>query len=1063
MDFVKIVSRYKFDAPRMTNLREYLRDNKTWFNVLLDRIRMNILFVIPRQTKPFVAINLSDLVNEDNSRAFQVLMYHADILLEKDGYYVYLKFYASSTTRFTFTDQRMYFYPENKDRMQTIIDYPNVSYQTLQYSLQVPYYTQAADGQLYPIVRAGKRILTPLNELNKIPWIDKYYANLVPIRGYNNVNDEEIYAVNTSQNFKTVSCTFLTSNLITLHGFDGSTLECANLYGATVVDGNMTGYTSVLGDNEIYISNALNNYIQLQENSVVPSVLTDYFTFNIYDNPKKISSFNIILMPPVEYAITAGNYLGFSEQALQNLFNYRAYPRNFPIAICTNGAILSPFQRIQIKGLLSTFIDTNVTQESSQVMTHFKIDSRCQLGLVPSSVMQEVLGQSFYSIQDNTTQIRIGNGNFISELVEERISAYRRAEVFTFNLSQPSPYVKLRIDFPPGQLNTNTMAQGSRILDRNSQDPEFQRYAGNSSINTIYDFTQRGPYENVGTLIDADGIDYNGGSLEFVPALDDQAFVTKVGETSFDWNPGLSYEFKYFLIYEQLQPPMYEAPKVELTLRKQNEALLPDSYTTQLAFNRGIIDQFQDNETTRIVSGTSQVTAQSAEASYALITEDRFIYSQCYVSKPDYYPVPTVKELPQLIPTEGGTEIFSDTTLDPVYMNELMRDAQQRSFGWFRLTLETGLDRDKLQDSLALLTIISWNGDPAFGPIDDGPTTMQTKEFDIKNTNNFYWDFEIDYTENYEKYKKTMWRVQFKTVDYLGPQDIQFSLLALNKDPESFSEFSALQTNYFDQWSYFQDFGNWGTQGFHAILVYKDTHVAPMVKIRVIDEADIIYDDQGNMFGLTLESLDQEWTDDGPFFLNAPFAASTALRNYRIYVSVEFPRDTQVSTVIYAQPNVLTTRNTRDFYPQPDSNLIQYFPLPLTDASMSFLGTYLLNENLDQRPNVYIELDLALFGGKRDYIWKQFEFFTAVAYKQNDYAQATNIQVFSDNAETYGYNNNNPFSLLYNCFNTKEEYVWQKWLQRTTAKFLMSFSPFKLEAFDIWDYKLNRYLTLFFK
>ena len=103
-----------------------------------------------------------------------------------------------------------------------------------------------------------------------------------------------------------------------------------------------------------------------------------------------------------------------------------------------------------------------------------------------------------------------------------------------------------------------------------------------------------------------------------------------------------------------------------------------------------------------------------------------------------------------------------------------------------------------------------------------------------------------------------------------------------------------------------------------------------------------------------------------------------------------------------------------------------------------------------------------MFGGNRDYIWNQFNEFTATAHKENDLSQAANMTVLTDNAENYGYQSEF-YTVLYSQVDGNERFFWQRWLKRTIAKFLVQASLFKLRDFDAWDYKLQRYLTLFFR
>jgi hypothetical protein len=138
---------------------------------------------------------------------------------------------------------------------------------------------------------------------------------------------------------------------------------------------------------------------------------------------------------------------------------------------------------------------------------------------------------------------------------------------------------------------------------------------------------------------------------------------------------------------------------------------------------------------------------------------------------------------------------------------------------------------------------------------------------------------------------------------------------------------------------------------------------------------------------------------------------------------------------------------------------------PLTDQSWPFWVNVLL-----QHPNAqfFIKLDLLLYGGKRDYIWQQFNYISAVTAKRGDHAKISNQLVLSDAIDNYGYEGSN-WHLLYSRYNGEEHALWRKFVKKTIAGFLVSFNPLEVQWENepntptYWDLSLTRYLTLYFK
>jgi hypothetical protein len=145
-----------------------------------------------------------------------------------------------------------------------------------------------------------------------------------------------------------------------------------------------------------------------------------------------------------------------------------------------------------------------------------------------------------------------------------------------------------------------------------------------------------------------------------------------------------------------------------------------------------------------------------------------------------------------------------------------------------------------------------------------------------------------------------------------------------------------------------------------------------------------------------------------------------------------------------------------------------YLETPVTNVWEFYSQIYLKNP---KSVRFWIEFDLALFGGKRDYIWEQFNHVCAAAYKEKDYPKISSMMVLCDACDNKGYGNVKNF-LLYNCYNGEERFFWQKFVKKTLAQFLITLCPLASSKNFLvynyldektWDINLNRYLTIYFK
>jgi hypothetical protein len=146
-----------------------------------------------------------------------------------------------------------------------------------------------------------------------------------------------------------------------------------------------------------------------------------------------------------------------------------------------------------------------------------------------------------------------------------------------------------------------------------------------------------------------------------------------------------------------------------------------------------------------------------------------------------------------------------------------------------------------------------------------------------------------------------------------------------------------------------------------------------------------------------------------------------------------------------------------------------YLETPVANVWL-YYSNFLLRNAYSSNVRMWIEFDLALLGGKRDYIWQQFNHICASVYKEGDFPKITNFMILCDACDNKGFGNVKNF-LLYNCYNGEERFFWQKFVKKTLAKFLITLSPLATsDRYDslnyrpkVWDFNLNRYFTIYWK
>lgn len=180
-------------------------------------------------------------------------------------------------------------------------------------------------------------------------------------------------------------------------------------------------------------------------------------------------------------------------------------------------------------------------------------------------------------------------------------------------------------------------------------------------------------------------------------------------------------------------------------------------------------------------------------------------------------------------------------------------------------------------------------------------------------------------------------------------------------------------------------------------------------------------------------------------------------------------------TILDDAPEYPQFQNSTSILVNPNNSLFAdsatrtYLETPITNT-WNYYSQILLNNPTSVR--FWIEFDLLLFGGKRDYIWDQFKHICATTYKEADFPKISNQMVLCNACDNAGYGNVKNF-LLYNRYNGEERYFWQKFVKKTLANFYISFCPlasstyynqnFLFSSTPVWDINLRRYLTIYWK
>jgi hypothetical protein len=460
MDFIR-----SYTTIRNQDLQNFrLQANKVnVINKILSRFRLTTFFVLASRTKPYILINFNNLTAAQGSKCFNILFEEAQKFLNQDGSLNwYIPFFMTSSPK-AFNDQRMFYLMQNSDRMQTILDYPPISSNTLDYLTQVAYYTQAFDGQRYALYRCGQYIITPVNEVTEIKQLDFLLSNLSAVKASNTNNSVTVYQPNQSTNYITsvngfknfenfrnmyrmsiyrvnffnISPNGLTVSLYFVTTPTGNFVQPAykpftDLILNKPIENNLVVVGTVANVDQLgrVISDLGNPFYLRQQDNISPFLFVSVFTSSTGGSvsPYTMSSISNVETDLITYLGAAGAEKTWGAQL-------RYWPKLIPIAICDQSLV--PV----ILGYNSTFGRLSLSDEDSNLIPYW-LDKRLY-----SNVYDELDFVNVYSdFSNSTTTIRTGYNQICTDLDVYYLSNFTRLEIYPFNLTKFSPFVKLRFE-----------------------------------------------------------------------------------------------------------------------------------------------------------------------------------------------------------------------------------------------------------------------------------------------------------------------------------------------------------------------------------------------------------------------------------------------------------------------------------------------------------------------------------------------------------------------------------------------------------------------------------------
>jgi hypothetical protein len=1096
MDFVPSFYRIRSTLVEVERFREFLR-NPTRFAPILDRFKMNVGFIIKTKTKPYVCINFAN-VTALESKLFQVLFSQAHYVQEADGDWIYFNYYLSSTAVESYNDQRMFYYEQNKDRFQQIHDIPALFSSQLTYLTNVAYYTAAATGDYFALYRVGINVLTPLNEITETQWYQFYATQFTTIPVYALPSIERVFAPPTSRKFVTS---------VGAWNFNASALSLDD---------------TSFGQATIYVANQFRAYLDLYLVAtpagvlLTPAISADGNRENAYNasipnignliaavnNEQVISNFTAFGFAPG----AIGTKLSSVSQVTTNLFSWLAsiadaynfqfspasgpYPSSYPalVPIATMKKITDQDLDQNFTGMMNS-----MSCDWTDTFKQYEIDRRCALNQFSFPILRSIFNgpQTFDSAH---TLIRTGNSNVIQALMPETISNYVRMEVYPFDLSQDSEFVKLRVQ------GIDDFALDTQQFSKTSYFIRLDAGAVPNGVNPPAFPTTPQSYIDLG-VANTDVSISNEILVEIAPlALRDWSQNVNAGLDNFLSN-GFTGAVK--------------GPLINSAINEGEEAAWISLYIPWIKNDKNFwtflipLDDYADYTTARVeilyqtapVGGiygfeTINFTSSALFQQVAIYGNQRFlsvtyrnndaiplavsslylkvsiVYEPWQGSVPetivyivnDINPNIPLYKLDQIFPVEYLVVDLAVDKIIQVATANLYDVLIDVVWGPYQTFLEVRVNEDSTAKPIA--GTVTWALESWIEGVSKGTNQHFSGSLNIATT--LFDPNQTPLIIDISSYTPNLARNQIRFSLFLQPGYV----LENPVDARSISlSVNLRQVNLPNPPYYIQSWPSTNKFSYNAIVTQwpftlRATRSALknnlIVSYAISNPNDLI---PNVNFPLAQKAIASDtlgvWYEEDEYYyftIPLPQNAPTAI-GLRMWINMEYELPPIIGVLDISYTTVQVTTDPANTIFSFNAEPI-YIPLPLTKNEMNFWGQIFLDHPTSIQ--FYIELDLALVGGKRDYIWSQFSEFTAIAMKEGDNANASTMMVLTDNAENYGYQSSQ-YSILYANVDANQRYFWQKFLQRPVARFLTTLSPIKLLNFDIWDYKLRRTLILFFR
>jgi hypothetical protein len=445
MDFVPTYFRFPATARSIRSIKRQLL-NVTIMPLILDRFKMSLAFVVKSRSRPYLCINLGNLMTTE-SQIFQVLFSQSHYVQEADGDWIYFSFYLSSTTN-SYNDQRMFFYEQNKDRFQQVSEVPAVFSSQLTYLNNVAYYTAAATGDYFALYRVGQNVLTPLCETQETQWYQFYATQFItqPVRNIDNTlvvfappsskkffTNQNAWYFNTPSTSGNQDATFGLSTVY-LAADPRSTLD---FYLVTTPNDLLLTLADVISGQRYAIS--VNNILALISQVANEKVISN-FTAAGFDSATAIettiSSVSQVTTDLITWLASIAQAYGFDFNDTQP-FLPSSYPTVVATATMSKITLLTP--EAQVKGYMNS-----MSCDYSDTYKQYELDRRCTPNLYNYPLLKSLFRRR-QLFNENSALIRTGNNNVLTYLQPEQIRNYIRMEIYPFDLTKESEFVKLRV------------------------------------------------------------------------------------------------------------------------------------------------------------------------------------------------------------------------------------------------------------------------------------------------------------------------------------------------------------------------------------------------------------------------------------------------------------------------------------------------------------------------------------------------------------------------------------------------------------------------------------------